>query len=44
MLFLSLLFIGPGKYSMDDQISSIRKARHTNAAKSEVVTSLKLGI
>ena len=38
MLFLSLLFIGPGKYSMDDQISSIRRARHTNAAKSEVVS------
>ena len=34
ILFLSLLFIGPGKYSIDDQISSIRKARHTNAVKS----------
>lgn len=35
ILFLSLLFIGPGKYSMDDQISSIRRARHTNGVKSE---------
>ena len=38
ILFLSLLFIGPGKYSLDDQISSIKRARHTNAAKSEMVT------
>lgn len=35
ILFLSLLFIGPGKYSLDDQISSIKRARHTNAAKSD---------
>ena len=37
-LFLSLLFIGPGKYSLDDRISSIRSAHHTNTAKSEVIT------
>ncbi len=29
-LFLSLVFIGPGKYSLDDQISSTRRDPHTS--------------
>ncbi len=30
ILFLSLLFIGPGKYSLDDQINSTRRAQNTS--------------